>query len=100
MLAKGPADEAGVRQGQTLTAIDGKSLQGLHIHQVHELIRGSVGSRVQLTVEGAHSTRPSREAAASSSMAAPREGPSSTARMSKTWVPVTVGLHLLPSCSS
>ena len=51
VLPGGPAHEAGVRQGQTLTAIDGVSLDGKHIHEVHELIRGTAGTRVRLSVK-------------------------------------------------
>lgn len=46
----GPAAAAGVQSGDAVTAIDGKSLQGLALGQVIDRMRGRAGTSVQLTI--------------------------------------------------
>lgn len=45
-----PAAEAGLRFGDRITAVDGKTLQGLSIREIGKLLRGSEGTSVRLTV--------------------------------------------------
>jgi carboxyl-terminal processing protease len=45
-----PAERAGVRAGDTITAIDGKSLKGLSMSAAGDKMRGPVGSSVTLTL--------------------------------------------------
>ncbi len=45
-----PAERAGVRAGDTITAIDGKSLKGLSMSAAGKKMRGPVGSSVTLTL--------------------------------------------------
>jgi len=47
----GPADQAGVRRGALLLAVNGTSVSGLRTAAIHELIKGPVGSTLQLTIE-------------------------------------------------
>jgi hypothetical protein len=52
MIAKGPADEAGVRTGDTILAIDGRSTRELDLPEVREQMRRRpVGDRVKLLLE-------------------------------------------------
>jgi carboxyl-terminal processing protease len=45
-----PAQKAGLRSGEIITGVNGRSLMGLNIMQVVRLISGPVGTRVTLTV--------------------------------------------------
>jgi carboxyl-terminal processing protease len=44
-----PASRAGLKPGEVVDTVDGKSVRGLSIDRVEELIRGNAGSRVVLT---------------------------------------------------
>ncbi|MFQ5574291.1 MAG: S41 family peptidase [Terriglobia bacterium] len=46
-----PAEEAGIRAEDQITAVDGKSIEGQKIEQVVKQIRGPKGSPVVLTIE-------------------------------------------------
>ena len=46
-----PAHKAGVRQGQILVAVDGVRVAGQGLDDIHALIKGPVGSRLQLSLE-------------------------------------------------
>ncbi|HXW52380.1 MAG TPA: S41 family peptidase [Candidatus Acidoferrales bacterium] len=46
----GPADKAGLQAGDIITNVDDKTTEGLSIEQDSALIRGKVGTPVQLTV--------------------------------------------------
>jgi carboxyl-terminal processing protease len=52
-LEGSPALNAGIRAGDTITAVNGDSLQGVTLQDAVEKIRGDSGSRVQVTVEQA-----------------------------------------------
>src|SRR6185437_12339023 len=45
-----PAEAAGVKTGDAIIAIDGKSTQGISTDEAVNLIRGPVGSTVDLTI--------------------------------------------------
>ena len=45
-----PADEAGVKPGDIVVAVDGESMLGEEISEVSEKVRGPEGTRVKLTV--------------------------------------------------
>lgn len=49
-IADSPAARAGIRGGDELVAIDGKTITSEHMQKTLELLRGRVGSRVTLTV--------------------------------------------------
>jgi len=51
VAAGGPADSCGVRRGHRLVAVDGITLIGLRTAEIHELIKGPVGTTVNLAVE-------------------------------------------------
>jgi carboxyl-terminal processing protease len=46
----GPAAEAGIREGDRITSIDGDDVQGLPVRDVVEHLRGPVGSHVELGI--------------------------------------------------
>jgi len=46
-----PAQKAGVKKGDLITHVDGKSIQGMKVDQVVKLIRGQEGTVVRLTVK-------------------------------------------------
>lgn len=48
---KGPAYEAGIHPGTYITAIDGKSTQGMSLSEMSEKIRGLDGTSVTITVD-------------------------------------------------
>lgn len=45
-----PASRAGIRAGDELVAIDGRSLQGMELAEVMRLMRGAPGEKAQLTL--------------------------------------------------
>jgi len=47
----GPAAAAGLQAGDLVLAVDGRSLLGLSLEEVVDLVTGSVGSRVQLKLD-------------------------------------------------
>ena len=49
-IAGSPAEEAGLMPGDVITAVDGKSLDGLTVSAARDLIRGPSGTTVRLTV--------------------------------------------------
>ena len=49
--AGGPAEEAGLLPGDTLTAVDGQNIFQLDIDTVKDMVRGESGTQVQLTVQ-------------------------------------------------
>ncbi len=56
LLDGGPAAEAGIRNGETITEVDGQSLAGLDINEAITRITGPVGSEATLTVLGEDGT--------------------------------------------
>jgi len=48
VLPDSPADRAGLAVGDLITSVDGKDVNGLELDQLVELIRGKVGSSVEL----------------------------------------------------
>jgi hypothetical protein len=58
VIAGGPADEAGIKQGDTILAIDGSSTTGLILPDVRESIRhGPIGRKITLLLESQGTTR-------------------------------------------
>jgi len=49
-LANGPADKAGIKRGDLISKVDGKSIVGLSVDQAVKIIRGKANSVVRLTV--------------------------------------------------
>lgn len=45
-----PADKAGIKTGDIITAVDGKSLSGLTMDQAVDMMRGPIGSETVITV--------------------------------------------------
>ncbi len=45
-----PADFAGLKQGDTITHVDGKDISGMNISEVASLVRGPENSMVELTI--------------------------------------------------
>jgi carboxyl-terminal processing protease len=52
VISGSPAEEAGVRPGDRIFAVDGRSTASLTTDQAANLLQGSEGSRVQLTLAG------------------------------------------------
>ena len=52
----GPAYEAGIRAGGTITAIDGQSVKGKTITEVAAMLRGETGTLVQISVSSGGKT--------------------------------------------
>lgn len=50
VIRKGPAEAAGVKGGDVITAVDGKSLAGLSLDDQRAPLRGPEGSMVMLTI--------------------------------------------------
>src|SRR4051812_22871215 len=50
-LSGTPADSAGIRSGDHVIAVDGKTTHGLTMEEVQHQLRGSAGSKVKLTME-------------------------------------------------
>jgi len=51
-----PAADAGLKSGDYITAIDGKSTKGIDLDVAQSRIRGAIGSRVTLTIRRKNST--------------------------------------------
>lgn len=51
VFAGGPADQAGAKDGDQITEVDGKSTSGIDVNQAVEWLRGSEGSRVDLVLK-------------------------------------------------
>jgi carboxyl-terminal processing protease len=51
VIADGPAEKAGIKDGDTIVLIDGKSTKGLTSEQDAKMLRGDKGTVVKLTVE-------------------------------------------------
>ncbi len=49
-IADGPADRAGVKSGDAIVAVDGRSTEGKSLEEVTAEIRGEAGSKVVLTI--------------------------------------------------
>lgn len=49
----GPAEEAGLKAGDTLTAVDDQSVLGMDLNDITPLIRGEEGVKIKLTVDRA-----------------------------------------------
>ena len=52
VLPEGPAEKAGIKQGDELTTVDGVAVAGKTYEQVALMVRGEPGSVVKLTVKG------------------------------------------------
>jgi len=52
-----PADRAGIRSGDVLVAVDGRSVRELDISEIAERVKGPEGSKVQVTVLRGEATR-------------------------------------------
>jgi len=46
-----PAEEAGLRPGDIITAVDGESIEGMDVQEAVQLIRGEKGTTVTLTIQ-------------------------------------------------
>lgn len=53
-----PAQRAGLRYGDAITAVDGKLTSGLDTEEVLDSVRGEIGTPVELTIERAGSPEP------------------------------------------
>ena len=56
VIAGSPAEGAGVKAGDQITAVNGTSTAGMDFNQLADLIRGDVGTKVTITVIHAGST--------------------------------------------
>lgn len=50
VTAGGSAEEAGLLAGDVITAVDGKSIAGMDVNDIRNMIRGDVGTKVNITV--------------------------------------------------
>lgn len=64
VMAESPAEEAGILQGERILEIDGYPAEELNEHEVHELMRGTAGSLVILTMAPAPAGVTTEEGAA------------------------------------
>lgn len=57
-----PADKAGIKTGDLITAVNGESVMGLNLNDAVDLMRGPVGSEITITIvrEGTPSPSTSR----------------------------------------
>lgn len=46
-----PAEKAGLKPNDVILEVDGKSIQGMNVHEAVQLIRGEKGTKVVLTIE-------------------------------------------------
>jgi len=53
-----PAEKAGVKQGDRVIAVDGRSIVGLSLYEAVALIRGPAGTTVRLTIVRAGESKP------------------------------------------
>ena len=53
-----PAAKAGIQAGDVILAVDGNSTEGLTLDQASELLRGKLGSKVTLELQGQDQDRP------------------------------------------
>jgi carboxyl-terminal processing protease len=53
-----PAEQQGIRAGDVVTAVDGRSIIGLSLDEMVALVRGPSGSQVRLTIERADTPKP------------------------------------------
>ncbi len=51
IIAKGPAEKAGIQEGDVLKAVDGKEITGLSTTEISQLIKGKKGTTVKLTIQ-------------------------------------------------
>ena len=58
LVSGSPAEKAGVKAGDQITAVDGKTTTGLTLDELGTAIRGAAGTKVTLTVIHAGSTAP------------------------------------------
>lgn len=58
VIPKGPADKAGIEQGDLITAIDGASTKGLTLAAASKRLRGKIGTAVTLSIERAGTMLP------------------------------------------
>jgi carboxyl-terminal processing protease len=56
-LAGMPADSAGIRPGDRIVAVNGKPTHGLAMEEVQQLLRGPIGSTIELGIDRDHETR-------------------------------------------
>ena len=51
VTAGGPAEEAGLKNGDILVAVDGQSIAGMELTEASALVKGEAGTQVKLTVQ-------------------------------------------------
>ncbi|MGI5921551.1 MAG: S41 family peptidase [Syntrophomonadaceae bacterium] len=56
VIKDSPAEAAGIKSGDIITRVDGKTLAGMASEEAAALLRGPAGSRVQLTIKRDHRT--------------------------------------------
>ncbi len=57
VFADGPAEEAGIKAGDKIVRIDGKSTKGLTAGQTSDALRGNLGDKVVLTIENSETSK-------------------------------------------
>ncbi len=50
-LAGGPAEQAGIKSGDIITTVDGKTTEGLVLSNISDMLRGPQGTKVTVTVD-------------------------------------------------